>query len=199
MPTTHEVLNQPPPLENYNLLPHRPRPRPGDRGPWWEGFQGRAAGVRGESGVGRGVRGAFLANTNDPLLHTHHRYGHRIDQVEFHPSWHSLIDLAISNGLHSPPGRTPTIKAKRSPAKPRAPDKTTVAPVIMRYPLSPAAPSWSCTSREVGGDEPQGDIPFMRDSRSLNGEFQTANAEKRVTDRSRCVRRGFGSGPALSS
>ena len=30
-----------------------------------------------------------LANENKPVLKTHDRYGHRIDEVEFHPAWHS--------------------------------------------------------------------------------------------------------------
>jgi len=45
----------------------------------------------------------FQANRNTPVLHTHDGYGHRADQVEFHPSWHSLLDLAVSHGLHSLP------------------------------------------------------------------------------------------------
>ncbi|MGZ4615498.1 MAG: acyl-CoA dehydrogenase family protein, partial [Actinomycetes bacterium] len=39
------------------------------------------------------------ANTHEPALRTHDRYGHRIDEVEFHPSWHSLMDVAVSHGL----------------------------------------------------------------------------------------------------
>ena len=28
------------------------------------------------------------ANRDHPRLHTHDRYGHRIDEVQFHPAWH---------------------------------------------------------------------------------------------------------------
>jgi putative acyl-CoA dehydrogenase len=45
----------------------------------------------------------FLANQNPPRLHTHDRYGNRLDTVEFHPAWHQLLDLAITSGLHSLP------------------------------------------------------------------------------------------------
>jgi putative acyl-CoA dehydrogenase len=39
------------------------------------------------------------ANRHEPELRTHDRYGHRIDEVEFHPAWHSLMDVAVSEGL----------------------------------------------------------------------------------------------------
>ena len=37
------------------------------------------------------------------MLHTHDRYGHRIDEVEFHPSWHWLLRTAVGWGLHGTP------------------------------------------------------------------------------------------------
>ncbi|WP_308257669.1 acyl-CoA dehydrogenase family protein [Pseudonocardia lacus] len=46
---------------------------------------------------------AVLANTNPPVLHTYDRYGHRIDEVEFHPSWHWLMTNAVGWGLHGAP------------------------------------------------------------------------------------------------
>ena len=39
------------------------------------------------------ARGA-LANENPPRLRTHDRFGNRIDEVEFHPAWHELLQLA---------------------------------------------------------------------------------------------------------
>jgi putative acyl-CoA dehydrogenase len=44
-----------------------------------------------------------LANENPPKLRTHDRYGHRIDEVEFHPSWHELMRTAVENGLAGVP------------------------------------------------------------------------------------------------
>ncbi len=46
---------------------------------------------------------ARLAETHPPVLHTHDRYGHRIDEVEFHPSWHWLLRTAVGWGLHGTP------------------------------------------------------------------------------------------------
>ena len=30
-------------------------------------------------------------NRFEPELRTHDRYGHRVDEVEFHPAWHRLL------------------------------------------------------------------------------------------------------------
>ena len=35
------------------------------------------------------------------MLRTHDRYGHRVDEVDFHPSWHALMDVAVGSGLHA--------------------------------------------------------------------------------------------------
>ncbi len=44
---------------------------------------------------------AELANTHDPILRTHDRYGHRIDEVEYHPSYHRIIAAAVAAGAHT--------------------------------------------------------------------------------------------------
>jgi putative acyl-CoA dehydrogenase len=44
---------------------------------------------------------ARLANEHPPVLRTHDARGHRIDEVEFHPSWHVLLGTAVSHGLHA--------------------------------------------------------------------------------------------------
>lgn len=41
----------------------------------------------------------FLANENPPVLHTHDRYGNRVDEVAFHPAWHRLLGKAVASGL----------------------------------------------------------------------------------------------------
>ena len=47
------------------------------------------------------------ANTYEPRLRTHDRYGHRIDEVSFHPAWHELMGVAVSHGLHGAPWTDP--------------------------------------------------------------------------------------------
>jgi putative acyl-CoA dehydrogenase len=46
---------------------------------------------------------ALPANQNPPVLRTHDRYGHRIDEVDFHPSWHWLMEQAVGFGLQAAP------------------------------------------------------------------------------------------------
>lgn len=45
----------------------------------------------------------MVANTAPPVLRCYDRYGHRIDEVEFHPSWHWLMAKAVGYGLHAAP------------------------------------------------------------------------------------------------
>ncbi len=100
---THRVVNQPPPLENYNLFTtDRALMEALDReGAGWarrrlEEF-GRIVGTE------EVIHWGFLANENPPVLHTHDRFGYRVDGVEFHPAWHHLMHLAIEHGLASLP------------------------------------------------------------------------------------------------
>ena len=44
---------------------------------------------------------ANQANRATPELRTHDRSGHRIDEVDYHPAYHELMQLAFGNGLHS--------------------------------------------------------------------------------------------------
>ena len=44
-----------------------------------------------------------IANAHPPELHTHDRYGHRIDSVDYHPSYHALMDVAVREGLAGAP------------------------------------------------------------------------------------------------
>ncbi|WP_244522608.1 hypothetical protein [Geodermatophilus africanus] len=48
-----------------------------------------------------------LANEHPPCLRTHDRYGHRVDEVEFHPAWHDLLRTAVEHGLAGTPWRSP--------------------------------------------------------------------------------------------
>ena len=51
------------------------------------------------AGAHRTLHWAQQANTYTPVLRTHDRYGNRIDEVEFHPAWHHLMEVAVSHGL----------------------------------------------------------------------------------------------------
>ncbi len=104
---THEVTNQPPPLENFNSFEQdRPLVEALDReGAEWAADRTRDWGkVCGSAQV---IRWGFEANEKKPQLRTHDRYGNRIDEVEFDSSWHELMRLGISEGLHASPWREP--------------------------------------------------------------------------------------------
>jgi putative acyl-CoA dehydrogenase len=102
---TPEVLNQPPPLEGRNLYAQNPVLPEAVRREGGTTFDARLV----EFGrlAAAAARWGFEANENPPVLRTHDRYGHRIDEVEFHPAWHQLLDLAVANGLHALPWREP--------------------------------------------------------------------------------------------
>lgn len=98
-----EVLNQPPALENYNLYdcdtPLREAVQ--REGGAWIAEQAHEFGEL--LGRPETLRLGELANRHTPELRTHDRFGRRIDEVEFHPSWHALMELGIRYGTHSLP------------------------------------------------------------------------------------------------
>jgi putative acyl-CoA dehydrogenase len=100
------VSNQPPPLEGYNLFAeNRPLVEALRRegGGWAESRVEELGALLGGEPLEWGV----LANEHPPALHTHDRFGRRIDEVEFHPSWHALMELGVGAGLHALSWREP--------------------------------------------------------------------------------------------
>jgi putative acyl-CoA dehydrogenase len=109
MASTHSVTNQAPPLTGYDVFA-------ADRALAEAVGRHVDAGlldeVRGElSALGRSAGSAQLqewgaqANENPPRLRTHDRYGHRIDEVDFHPAWHRLLGKGVAAGLTAAWGR----------------------------------------------------------------------------------------------
>ena len=99
---THEVANQVPPLAGRNLFT--------DNVPLVEALEREGAGwarerlsAAGAFWGGEPMRWGVEANEHTPVLHTHDRFGHRIDEVEFHRAWHDLMALATRHELHSLP------------------------------------------------------------------------------------------------
>ena len=104
---THEVLNQPPPLEGYDPYGSDPTLREAverEGGGWGHDLIEKFGLVTASEEV---YRWGFQANVNEPVLLTHDRFGNRSDVVDFHPAWHSLMELSVSNGLHSLPYEKP--------------------------------------------------------------------------------------------
>ncbi|MEV7095400.1 acyl-CoA dehydrogenase family protein [Amycolatopsis sp. NPDC051045] len=110
MPATHEVTNQVPPLAGHDVADDPALLAGLERaGAGWAAGElhelGRLAGSEQAQEWGR------LVNENEPVLRTHDRYGHRIDEVEFHPYWHELMTVAVSHGLHGTPWRDSRVGA----------------------------------------------------------------------------------------
>ncbi|MBP1202054.1 putative acyl-CoA dehydrogenase [Duganella sp. 1411] len=100
---THQVRNTVAPLENFNLFTADPALVEAVRREGG-GAQAEALRALGEQ-LGRAgtLELARLANQYPPTLHNFDRAGNRIDEVEFHPAWHSLMKLLIENGAHASP------------------------------------------------------------------------------------------------
>ena len=102
-----EVQNQPPPLEGYNLLHSDTVLREAVRREGADWAEGRLGALGQEVGSAETIALGFAANRHPPELKTFDRFGHRIDEVEFHPAWHSLMTIALKAGLHSSPWADP--------------------------------------------------------------------------------------------
>jgi putative acyl-CoA dehydrogenase len=104
MPPTHEVFNQPPALTSYDVADDPAMLSALRReGAAWAESGIRELGLL--AGSARAQEQGRQANENPPVLRTHDRFGHRIDEVEFHPAWHELMTVAVRHGLHASPWR----------------------------------------------------------------------------------------------
>jgi putative acyl-CoA dehydrogenase len=104
---THEVTNQSPPLFGYNVVSADPAlsegierwGNPEDRTEL-EALGGLAGGVEAQTWGDQ-------ADRNPPVLQTYSPQGARIDEVDYHPAWHQLLDTAVSHGLTAEPWTKP--------------------------------------------------------------------------------------------
>lgn len=145
MPLTHEVLNQAAPLSDVNLfegnLPLR------------DALAFNAPGLNAQpltslgalAGSAEMQRHARLANVHTPQLHTHDRFGHRVDEVEFHPAYHALMSAATSAGLHgtpwaqdNTPGASPHVLRAAGFMLFTELEPSTLCPISMTYAVTPA-------------------------------------------------------------
>ena len=114
---THEVINQPPVrtgIDEYETNP-----------PLREAVHRYGAAFAEEElheigrlvGSERYQRWAEVANTNKPVLHTHDRYGHRIDEVSYDPAYHEIISRSVAYGAHSSAVGKPAAGRERRPRR----------------------------------------------------------------------------------
>ena len=96
-----EILNQPPPFTGYDAYGGDAWLKAAVRraGATW--IEGAARELGRYVGSAEAQAHALAANRHTPQLATHDRFGHRIDCVDYHPSYHALMARALGTGLHS--------------------------------------------------------------------------------------------------
>jgi len=100
---THEVLNQVAPLAGHNVYAGDLALRDALKFHAPDADEAPRVALGAMLGTEAMQTHARLANVNKPELHTHDRFGHRTDSVEFHPSYHALLGAAVGAGLHATP------------------------------------------------------------------------------------------------
>jgi putative acyl-CoA dehydrogenase len=151
--STHEVFNQPLPLVGYNLFD--------TNRPLQDALQLNAPGLDTTplrqlgalAGTAEMQAHARLANTFAPQLHTHDRFGHRIDEVEFHPSYHVLMSAAVQSGLHGTPwagGKSAHVLRAAGFMLFTELEPSTLCPISMSYAVTPALSGNAAIHREWG-------------------------------------------------
>lgn len=142
MNPTHEVFNQPAPLADYNLFEtNRPlRDALKFNAPALDTAElSRFGATLGSSAMQTHAR---LANVHGPVLHSHDRFGRRVDRVEFHPGYHELMTLATGAGLHGSPwsdeGVSPHVRRAAGFMLFTELEPSTLCPISMSYAATPA-------------------------------------------------------------
>jgi putative acyl-CoA dehydrogenase len=105
---THEVFNQSVPLVGHDVAGLDVALLEGVER---EGGSGHLADVRAigrRAGEAHWIHAGELANANPPALHSHDRFGQRIDEVEYHPAYHELMEAAVGEGLAGGPWADPS-------------------------------------------------------------------------------------------
>lgn len=98
---THEVTNQPPPLEDVNLFTGDRALLDAVRRGGGAQHEARLTALGARCGSAEVIDWGVQANRVPPVLETHDRYGRRTDEVIFHPAYHQLMQLGLEAGLAS--------------------------------------------------------------------------------------------------
>ena len=140
MPDTHVVTNQVPPLADHNPAssPVLVEALIREGGQWGLDEVNELGAI---SGGAQAQRWGELADRNVPILHTHDRYGHRVDEVEYDPAYHELMRTAIAHGLHAAPwadDRPGAHVVRAAKMSVWTPEPGHVCPISMTYAVVPA-------------------------------------------------------------
>lgn len=96
---THTVANQPPPFEDINLFTSDKPLQAAVSSFNGAAFTNRLSEFGARAGSAEAIAWSRDANRSTPRLVSFDRYGHRVDEVEFHPAYHRLMDLGLSAGI----------------------------------------------------------------------------------------------------
>jgi len=99
--STHDVTNQPPPLEDVNLFLSDVALREAVAREGAEAAQARLEAFGANAGSAEWLDRGRLASAYPPRLSTHDRFGHRLDVVEYHPAYHAAMAASMAEGLHA--------------------------------------------------------------------------------------------------
>ena len=140
MPDTHAVTNQVPPLRDHNpaTSPVLIEALIREGGEWGLDEVTELGAI---AGGDTARRWGDLAERNRPVLHTHDRYGHRIDEIEYDPAYHELMRTAISHGLLAAPwadDRPGAHVVRAAKMGVWTPEPGHVCPISMTYAVVPA-------------------------------------------------------------
>ncbi|WP_237569983.1 acyl-CoA dehydrogenase family protein [Mycolicibacterium lacusdiani] len=140
MADTHVVTNQVPPLEEHNPATSEVLAEALVReGGGWGADEVNELGAL--CGTAQAQRWGELADRHRPVLHTHDRYGNRVDEVEYDPAYHELMTVAVSHGLHAAPwadDRPGAHVVRAAKTSVWTPEPGHLCPISMTYAVVPA-------------------------------------------------------------
>jgi putative acyl-CoA dehydrogenase len=172
---THEVTNQVPAYEGVNLWHAHAALRDAVKfnAP---GLDDRSLAALGEeAGSADMQQHARLANLFPPRLHTHDRTGHRVDEVEFHPSYHALLGAALRHRLHGAPwaaGGPSHVERAAGFMLFTELEPSVLCPVSMTYAVTPALRANPALQQAFGG---------LLASPAYDGRFRIATTKTAIT------------------
>ena len=195
-PPPDRVFNQPPPLVDYNVFEHDIPLQEALRREGADGFEDEVREMGAICGRAETLEWGRLANEYPPVLHTHDRYGHRRDEIEYHPAYHRLMRLAVEHRTHALPwidsragryvGRAAMMMLRHQV------DEGTSCPVTMTFAVVPSlriqpelagiweprAVSPEYDARLVPGDEKRGCLFGMAMTERQGGTDVRANTSR---------------------
>jgi putative acyl-CoA dehydrogenase len=98
---THEVFNQAPPFEDVNLYAGDNALRQAVQKAGGAVHEARLSALGARAGSAEAIEWGMEANRQTPVLETFDRFGHRIDEVRFHPAYHQLMHQGLDSGIAS--------------------------------------------------------------------------------------------------